>query len=73
MKILTDQNSKTSIYILTETHIQKLDELISELQCVYCDIYSNRQLSLTSGLEKTPLSGLLNAIPKNRHSNDDLF
>lgn len=65
--------SKTSVYVLTENHIQKLDELITELQCVYCDIYSNRQLSLTSGLESTPASGLINAVIENNVDMEDLL
>ncbi len=32
-------------YILTGRHLQKLDELISELQCVISDIFSNHELS----------------------------
>ena len=64
--------NKTSVYILNESHMRKLDELISEIQCVYCDILSNRALSVTSGLEVTPASALLNAISENRLSIDDV-
>ena len=65
--------TKTSIYVLTESHMQKLDELISELQCVYCDIYSNRQLSITSGLEETTASGLVNCLIESRLAIEDIF
>lgn len=67
------KNQKTSIYILTETHMGKLDELITELQAVYCDIYANRELSVTSALAKTPASGLINATIDNNSDLDDFL
>jgi hypothetical protein len=45
--------------------MEKLDDLISEIQTVYVDIYSNRRLSITDGLEVTPASGLINAVIEN--------
>lgn len=63
---------RTNIFVVDEGRMAKLDELISELQCVYCDILSNRGLSVTSGLERTPMSGLLNAISENGLSLDDV-
>ena len=56
---------RTTIYVLDEHRMTKLDELISELQCAYCDILSNRGLSFTSGLQEPPVSGFLNAISEN--------
>ena len=64
---------RSKIYVLTEVHMAKLDELITEIQAVFCDIYSNRQLSVTSGLEITPASGLLNAVAENRLNFDDIL
>ena len=51
----------------------KLDELITEIQAVYCDIYSNRKLSVTNGLEVTPASGLINAVAENKLNFDDVI
>jgi hypothetical protein len=51
----------------------KFDELISELQCFYCDIYSNRGLTVTSGLDETPMSGFLNATHENGISIEDVL
>lgn len=50
----------SNIYVLTDTHMTKLDELITEIQAVYCDIYSNRGLSLSSMLDTSPAPGLIN-------------
>lgn len=63
---------RTNIYVLTEVHMAKLDELITEIQAVYCDIYSNRKLSVTKGLEVTPASGLLNAMVENKLKLNDM-
>ncbi len=32
-------------YHLSDDHMAKADELISELQCLFCDIYSNSDLN----------------------------
>jgi hypothetical protein len=40
-------NPEPEFYMLNAIDMQKLDELITELQCIYCDIYANRSLSLT--------------------------
>ena len=66
-------NRKTEIYILTEAHMARLDELISEIQAVYLDIFSNRGLSVTSGMERTPASGLINALSENELAFEDVF
>jgi hypothetical protein len=65
--------TRKDIFILDEMRMQKLDELISELQCLYCDIFSNRSLSVTSGLDRTPASGLINALSENGLSMDDIL
>ena len=64
---------KASVYVLNENHMQKLDELITELHCVYCDIYSNRELSTTSGLRETPTSALINALIENNVAKDHVI
>ena len=56
---------RSAIYVLTESHMGKLDELITEIQAVYCDILSNRQFLVTSGPAATPASGLTNAVIEN--------
>lgn len=47
--------------MLTGQHMDKLDELITEIQAVYCDIYSNRHLTVTTGIEIPPTSAVVNA------------
>lgn len=68
-----ESKARTNVFIVDEQRMQKLDELISELQCVYCDILSNRGLSISLGLERTPLSALLNAASENNVPLDDLL
>jgi len=64
--------TRTSIYILGEEHMRKLDELISEIQCIYCDIFSNRCLTVTSKYAGTPESAFINANSGNGQSMDDI-
>ena len=52
MKIVT--KDQTTVYVLTADQMTQLDELISSLQAVYCDIYSNRELSVDEILKKLP-------------------
>jgi len=68
-----ESQKRTNVFIVDEPRMQKLDELISELQCVYCDILSNRGISISLGLERTPLSALLNAASENNLSLDDVL
>lgn len=68
-----ESKKRTNVFIVDEQRMNKLDELISELQCVYCDILSNRGLSIGLGLERTPLSALLNAASENNLSLDDVL
>jgi hypothetical protein len=65
---------RTTIFVLDENRMAKLDELISELQCIYCDILSNRGLSITSGaISSTPISTLLNHVSENGLSLGDVL
>jgi hypothetical protein len=68
-----ESKERKNVFIVDEQRMHKLDELISELQCVYCDILSNRGLSISSGRERTPLSTLLNAASENNIPLDDLL
>ena len=70
MKINTKKN--TSVYVLSEDQMARLDELISELQSVYCDIYSNRELSVEKVLGKMPMMAALTAVIKDQFSFEDL-
>ena len=63
----------TDIYILTGDHMEKIEEIVSELQCVYLDIFSNRGLSVTQGLEKTPASAIINAAIENEVPFNSIF
>ena len=64
MKINTKNN--TSVYVLSEDQMGRLDELISELQSVYCDIYSNRELPMEKVLGKMPIAAALTAVIKDQ-------
>lgn len=64
---------KADVYVLTQNHMGKIEELISELQSVYCDIFSNRHLKVTSGLEITPASALINAVIENKRDFDEII
>ncbi len=66
------QSGRANIYVLTQSHMDRLDELIMEIQAVYCDIFSNRHLTVTTGLERTPGSALVNAVVENNITYDDL-
>lgn len=70
MKINTKNN--TSVYVLSEDQMSQLDELISALQSVYCDIYSNRELSAERVLGKIPMMAVLTAVIKDQFSFEDL-
>jgi len=50
----------------------QLDELISSLQAVYCDIFSNRELSVEGILNTTPRIALLTAVIKDQYNFTDI-
>jgi len=70
MKIVT--KDQTTVYVLTADQMLQLDELISSLQAVYCDIFSNRELSVEGILNTTPRIALLSAVIKDQYNFTDI-
>jgi hypothetical protein len=71
MKIVT--KDQTTVYVLTADQMGQLDELISSLQAVYCDIFSNRELSIDEVLKKTPMMAVLTAVIKDQYTFTDIY
>lgn len=46
------KNCKTGNYILTERHMERLDELVSELQSLFLDVFSNWSIEVRQDREK---------------------